>query len=124
MNFNILCVNQGTFPLSAFYFVSEYFQMNNVLKHKFIPGFSQRSTLRKSARKLLQRKCICLVLNGGLCCSPCPVLRQLHHCCVTQYCLVIYGPCVILQYICDPTDTQCFVIEFIHNSWWLDMFRT
>ena len=21
-------------------------------------------------------------------------------------------------------DTQCFMIEFIHNTWWLDMFRT
>ena len=21
-------------------------------------------------------------------------------------------------------DTQCFMIEFIHNIWWLDMFRT
>ena len=21
-------------------------------------------------------------------------------------------------------DRQCFMIEFIHNTWWLDMFRT
>ena len=21
-------------------------------------------------------------------------------------------------------DTQCFMIEFIHNTWWFDMFRT
>ena len=21
-------------------------------------------------------------------------------------------------------DTQCFMIKFIHNTWWLDMFRT
>ena len=21
-------------------------------------------------------------------------------------------------------DTQCFMFEFIHNTWWLDMFRT
>ena len=38
--------------------------------------------------------------------------------------LTLYGPRIILQYICKPTDTQCFMIEFIHNIWWLDMFRT
>ena len=21
-------------------------------------------------------------------------------------------------------DTQCFMIEFIHNTWWLNMFQT
>ena len=26
-------------------------------------------------------------------------------------------------YVNQP-DTQCFMIEFIHNVWWLDMFRT
>ena len=25
-------------------------------------------------------------------------------------------------YVNQP-DTQCFMIEFIHNIWWLDMFR-
>ena len=24
----------------------------------------------------------------------------------------------------NQQDTQCFMIEFIHNTWWLDMFRT
>ena len=24
----------------------------------------------------------------------------------------------------NQPDTQCFMIEFIHNTWWLDMFRT
>ena len=24
----------------------------------------------------------------------------------------------------NQPDTQCFMIEFIHNIWWLDMFRT
>ena len=32
--------------------------------------------------------------------------------------LLIYNIYVIQQ------DTQCFMIEFIHNIWWLDMFRT
>jgi hypothetical protein len=31
------------------------------------------------------------------------------------------SPCNI--YVNQP-DTQCFMIEFIHNIWWLDMFRT
>ena len=26
-------------------------------------------------------------------------------------------------YVNQP-DTRCFMIEFIHNTWWLDMFRT
>ena len=26
-------------------------------------------------------------------------------------------------YVTQP-DTECFVIKFIHNIWWLDMFRT
>ena len=26
-------------------------------------------------------------------------------------------------YVNQP-DTQCFMIEFIHNTWWLDMPRT
>ena len=26
-------------------------------------------------------------------------------------------------YVNQP-DTQCFMIEFIHNTWWFDMFRT
>ena len=25
-------------------------------------------------------------------------------------------------YVNQP-DTRCFMIEFIHNTWWLDMFR-
>ena len=24
----------------------------------------------------------------------------------------------------NQRDTQCFMIEFIRNAWWLDMFRT
>ena len=40
---------------------------------------------------------------------------------VTWYCMERVSPCNI--YVIQQ-DTQCFIIDFIHNTWWLDMFRT
>ena len=57
-----------------------------------------------------------VTINKGLV-STRNVLRQL------KFNLILYEPCIILQYICDPTDTQRFMIKFIHNTWWLDIFR-
>jgi hypothetical protein len=39
--------------------------------------------------------------------------------------LMLYGPCIILQCMCSPTDTQYSCItEFIHKSMHSTMFRT
>ena len=40
---------------------------------------------------------------------------------LTWYCMDSVSSCNI--YVIQQ-DTQCFMIEFIHNTWWLDMFRT
>ena len=40
---------------------------------------------------------------------------------LTWYCMDRASSCNI--YVIQQ-DTQCFMIEFIHNNWWLDMFRT
>jgi hypothetical protein len=44
-----------------------------------------------------------------------------------QY-FILYGPCIILQYIyihiyVNQPDTQRFMFEFIYNTWRLNMFR-
>ena len=40
---------------------------------------------------------------------------------LTLYCMDRVSSCNI--YVIQQ-DTQCFMIEFIHNTWWLDTFRT
>ena len=121
---SFISVPETTYPSSRPRVSLEAWIIRMSLKTGFLSVLLQVWILRSSLGIFLKRYYICFVLEvvsfGQKQWIRTRCLSSMHRPTSQMSFFRVYQ---INIYVIQP-DTQCFMIEFIHNNWWLDMLRT